>query len=213
MKLRTFTFTVMAGIALWSCEESSNSDNPLNNVTAATITGVNTVNAEEFCCWKAGSSIQFNATNSTYANWQITIAESYGSFHQIDGSSLHWRGSISYTEKDKYHKKTVYLDSIALDINLDEGGREDAIYRTGSTQYDDGSYPGNIYMTSYHIKPEAGYNTLNVYDASQAYQFRFKTRTADDINSWKVDQMPQGWMNSNGKMAMLLVPIVYGIFQ
>lgn len=212
MKLRTFTLTVMTGLLLWSCEESSDSDGPLSNVTAATINGVNTINPEEFCCWKTGSTIQFNSTNSNYTYWNITIGESNGIFHQINGNSLQWRGAVTYMVKDKYCNEIVYLDSISLDINLDEGGRGDAIYRTGSTQYEKGAYPAPFYMTTYHIKPEGGINTLNVYDASQAYQFRFKTRTTDDINSWKIDQMPQGWMNSNGKISMLMVPIVYSLF-
>ncbi len=213
MKLRILTLTIATGLVLWSCEDSNNSDSPLGGLTAASITGVNTTNADEFCCWKSGSTIQFTSTNGTFTNWNVLIGEASGYLRQHNGNPLQWRGAIMYQEKDKYCKETVYIDSVAIDFTMSESGFGNGVYRTGSTQYDKYTTPGPINMTEYYIRPEGGINTINILDANNAYQYRFKTRTTDNINSWKIEQMPQGWMNSNGKITMLTIPILYSLFQ
>jgi hypothetical protein len=204
---------LIASLWMTSCEESSD-DSPLGNLSAAGVTGVNTSDAEEFCCWEAGNQIHFNAVNAYYNSWSISIGESSGYFHQVNSDPLHWSGKVEYMEKDKYCKETVYLDSLRLDINTSESGWNEGIFRIGTTQYEKGENPGQVMMTPFYIQPVAGdLNTLNVSDANHTYIFRFKTRTADDFNSWKMEQMPQGWMNSNGRLSIMIVPILYSMFQ
>lgn len=203
----------IASLWMTSCEESSD-DSPLGNLTAAGVTGVNTTNTEEFCCWEAGTQIHFTAINNYYNYWNISIAESYGYFHQINSDPLHWRGKVEYMEKNKKCEDIIYLDSLTLDIATSESGWGEGTLRIGTTSYEKGEYPSQIMMTTYYINPKAGnFNTLDISDANHAYIFNFKTRTADDINSWKIEKMPQGWMNSNGKLSMLIIPIVYSMFH
>jgi hypothetical protein len=205
---------LIASFYLTSCEDSSNSNSAFQNLSPAGITGVNTKNEEEFCCWQAGTQISFTASSNYYDYWTITIAESYGSMQQMSADHLHWRGKVTYEEKNKKCKEIIHIDSLMFDIATSESGWNEGTFKISSTQYEKGTNPGVYTTSTFYVNPEAGnLNTLNVSDQNHTYIFRFKTRTADDINSWKIDQMPQGWMNSNGKISMLMIPILYSMFQ
>jgi hypothetical protein len=203
----------IASILITSCEDS-NADSPFGDLSPAGVTGIKTTNTEEFCCWEAGAQIHFNSPSTTYSHWNITIGESQGFFSQINFNPLHWRGKVEYMEKDKKCKEIIYIDSLTFDITTSESGWNEGTFKTYTYQYEKGESPSQMVMNTYYVKPEAGnFNTLNISDANHNYVFSFKTRSADDFNSWKIDQMPQGWMNSNGRLSMLVLPILYSLFQ
>jgi hypothetical protein len=204
----------ITSLCMTSCEDSSNSNSAFENLAPSGITGVNTKNEEEFCCWQAGSQINFTAANNYYESWNITIVEASGSMQSISTDHLHWRGKIQYQDKDKNCKEMIYIDSLIFDIATTEARWSEGTFRIGTMHYEKGTNPGPFSMTTFYINPEAGnMNTLNVSDQNHIFIFKFKTRTADDINSWKIEQIPQGWMNSNGKFSMLMIPILYSMFQ
>jgi len=201
-----------------SCNDDNNSNSGLNNFTSNGSTGVKTTTADNYTNWTGIPNIHFYTTNTTsYSYWILDIGDSHGSFGETTaGVENHWKGRISYTDKDKWCNDMVYADSLQLDITNNESGWNDVTYRTTSYKSTNGStFAQTGAQCIYYLKTDSAgnINSISVSDANHAYMFKFKPNTTDNFNSWKIVDMQDGWMNQQARTSILLMPVLFTIFQ
>ncbi len=211
------TSLITATFCFTSCAEEAGS-NPLNGFTVTGISGVKTVNADDYNYWSAASTVHFTNTWPNYGYWSIVIGDHSGYFWEvISGDDNHWRGYVYYEEKDAACNEMIYMDSLSLDITNNESGWNDVVFKTNSFSYEKGSTPNALYgiKDTYYLKTDSAgnINSISVFDKNEVRIFRFKTNVEDDFNSWKASGMPQGWVNGQGRTCLFIMPALYTIFQ
>jgi hypothetical protein len=210
--------TLISFLFFTSCSDDNNdANNGFGNLSTVVLSGVRTNTANNYNYWKAVPNIELSNTGANYSYWSLHIGNYTGYLHERFGNENSWKGYTSYKEKNKKCDDIVHTDSLYLDITTNESGWGKVTYRTISYTYNEGESPSSLGAIEniYFIKPDSAgnINTLNVYNMNNVYQFSFKTQVKDDFNSWKFSGIPDGWMSSEARMGMLIVPVFFTVFQ
>lgn len=205
-------------LGLSSCNENNDSNSGLGGFSATGISGIKTATNDNYSNWNAVPNIHFYATETVnYSYWILEIGDSQGYLKEnITGADTHWRGRISYIDKDKWCNDIIYADSLQLDITNNEAGWNEATFQTTSyTSTNGAQFVQTGSQCIYYAKASAAgnINTINISDANHGYMFKFKTNATDNFNSWKTIDMQDGWMSNQARISLFLIPVLFTIFQ